>query len=200
MTPRRLNPQGINNVFLETVLQYLARTFLCQTPCPHTSLSNVALRPFCIASVIRPTQCFNTTSRMIRCLCGSGKIFTSYKSSTSLHRPLGRPIAANGVGLERVTPSDLCDHRISHYFSGPCCLCPYVKGEYSFREAAICTPDSGRYKGEYVAGCALRECGYFGKFANIYQRGRRTLSSDRSPFGTHLLREGGPGQEVSFSE
>lgn len=33
MTPRRLNPgpQGINNVFLETVLQYLARTSLPNT-------------------------------------------------------------------------------------------------------------------------------------------------------------------------
>jgi hypothetical protein len=118
----------------------------------------------------------------------------------SLHCPLGRPIAANGVGLGRVTPSDLRDHRISHCFSGPCCLCPYILGEHSYREAAICVPGSGRYKGEYVAECALRVCGYFSEFANIHLRGRRTLSLDHSPFGTNLLREGGPGKDVSFSE
>ena len=64
---------------------------------------------------------------------------------------------------ERVVPSDLDSHRLSHRFRAPCCLCP-MDSEYdnTFVEAAIYAAPTGRYVGEYVAQCAERECGYLG--------------------------------------
>jgi hypothetical protein len=72
-----------------------------------------------------------------------------------------RPVTARG---ERVTPSDLRDHRLSHKFLGPCCMCPLLtEGGSTFKEAAIFAMPSGCFVGEYVAECADGKCGYFGK-------------------------------------
>jgi hypothetical protein len=72
-----------------------------------------------------------------------------------------------------VTPSELRAHRLSHQFLGPCCLCPSRPEEQrAFMEAAIFVVTSGRVSGEYVAGCAQGNCGYFGKLlmhlSNLY--------------------------------
>ena len=72
-----------------------------------------------------------------------------------------RPTTAQG---ERITPSDLRDHRRSHKFLGPCCVCPLIADDQTaFKEAAIFAVASGRFVGEYVAECAESRCGYFGK-------------------------------------
>jgi hypothetical protein len=74
---------------------------------------------------------------------------------------LYRPV----IGQERVVPSLLREHRQSHQFSGPCCLCPLFEpnGQRVFTEAAMFIARSGRLSGEYVAQCAKGLCGYSGK-------------------------------------
>ena len=72
-----------------------------------------------------------------------------------------RPINEQG---QRVTPSDLAAHRLSHRFLGPRCLCMlenYSRG--SHKEAVIVILTRGPHVGEYVARCATGRCGYFGK-------------------------------------
>ena len=64
---------------------------------------------------------------------------------------------------ERVAPSDLEQHWISHRFRGPCCLCPMVHGEDDITEAALVLVTHGRLSGEYIAKCARNLCGYFGE-------------------------------------
>jgi hypothetical protein len=73
---------------------------------------------------------------------------------------LVRPTNERG---ERVTPSDLEGHRVSHRFRGPCCLCPMLRGDDDFTEAALVLVTRGRLSGEYIAKCARNICGYFGK-------------------------------------
>jgi hypothetical protein len=74
---------------------------------------------------------------------------------------LCRPL--NDAG-QRVPPSELCSHRLSHRFLGPCCLCPVtMEGEITFTEAAIFMATSGHCTGHYIARCARGNCGYFGK-------------------------------------
>ena len=73
----------------------------------------------------------------------------------------GRPV--NDVG-QRVTPSDLTDHRMSHRFLGPCCICPaIIEGRTEFSEAAFVMLMSGPRVGQYVARCASGECKYVGE-------------------------------------
>jgi hypothetical protein len=65
---------------------------------------------------------------------------------------------------ERVTPSDLGAHRLSHAMRGPCCLCPLNQRRANdFQEAAMYLVRRGRFMGEYVAACANSECGYLGE-------------------------------------
>jgi hypothetical protein len=65
---------------------------------------------------------------------------------------------------ERVSPSELQNHRVSHHMLGPCCLCPLVdQYKPDFVEAAIYVAGTGTFAGEYVASCAQDQCGYFGK-------------------------------------
>jgi hypothetical protein len=91
-------------------------------------------------------------------VCTTVSCFIATMASELLDRPLEVP------GGHRVAPSDLRDHRLSHQFLGPCCLCPLRSAERPrFVEAAIFVVKSGRFSGEYVAECALGECGYFGK-------------------------------------
>lgn len=68
---------------------------------------------------------------------------------------------------ERVPPSDIRLHRLSHDVLGPCCLCPLQNnvGE-SFVESTISMVGHGLYAGEYVATCAKGECDYFGIFSD----------------------------------
>lgn len=80
---------------------------------------------------------------------------------TTLTEGPGRPV--NDVG-ERVTPSNLTDHRISHRFLGPCCICPaIIEGRTEFTEASFAMLISGRRAGQYVARCASGECKYIGE-------------------------------------
>lgn len=66
---------------------------------------------------------------------------------------------------EQVAPSDLRDHRLSHRFLGPGCLCPLkTESRPTFTEAAIFVARSGSFAGQYVAECARGDCGYFGKY------------------------------------
>ena len=74
---------------------------------------------------------------------------------------LGRPVS----GTERVPPDAWREHRKSHHFLGPCCLCPLFQrlGEKPrYVEAAIYMVMRGMYQGEYVAQCAKEKCGYTG--------------------------------------
>lgn len=90
-----------------------------------------------------------------------------------LHRPV--------QGKKRMAPDAFRDHRETHQFLGPCCLCPLLeprKVEPHFTEAAIYVSAFGRYAGEYVAECAKSQCGYLG----------------RSPFSMNLkIEEGSHG-------
>lgn len=73
-----------------------------------------------------------------------------------------RPVNERG---ERVTPSALETHRISHKFLGPCCFCAMVAPAPTpvLEEAAIFLDESkGRQIGEYIAACARGTCRYKG--------------------------------------
>jgi hypothetical protein len=79
-----------------------------------------------------------------------------------------RPIKENG---ERVTPSALETHRVTHHFRGPYCFCaisvPFSTAPAS-QESAIFLDDSeGELIGEYIAACARGICSYKGMLWNI---------------------------------
>jgi hypothetical protein len=62
-----------------------------------------------------------------------------------------------------VVPSGLQEHRQTHTFRGPSCLCASITlgGEYT--EAAIYKPTGGDFSGEYIAACHTESCGYIGE-------------------------------------
>jgi hypothetical protein len=63
-----------------------------------------------------------------------------------------------------VPPSDINNHRLSHKFLGPGCLCPLKDStQPAFTEAAVFMVTKGRFAGKYVASCVQESCGYFGK-------------------------------------
>ena len=73
-----------------------------------------------------------------------------------------RPVNEAG---ERVTPSKLLEHRHSHEFLGPCCLCASLESDgSSYTEASIFVAMSGPTAGEYTAACATGQCRYWGRF------------------------------------
>jgi hypothetical protein len=72
-----------------------------------------------------------------------------------------RPISATG---QRITPSDLSSHHVSHAFRGPLCLCALLHPTWHPQEASIYLATSGEAIGEYVASCASDYCDYFGEF------------------------------------
>ena|SRR5271170_3587759 len=95
----------------------------------------------------------------------------SYGNGTCMHylwsiiyiTQLNRPLNARG---ERIPPSDLSDHRSSHRFLGPCCICPLLRPAVqgcTFVEAAIFMATHGRLAGQYLAVCARGRCGYIGE-------------------------------------
>jgi hypothetical protein len=71
-----------------------------------------------------------------------------------------RPVTERG---ERIPPSDLLEHRRTHVFSTPTCLCGSQLVEPKDTETAIYIARSGEFAGQYVAGCASDSCGYLGK-------------------------------------
>jgi hypothetical protein len=83
------------------------------------------------------------------------------ESADKLASDSNRPVQS-GV---RVPPSDLTEHRATHWFKGPCCLCAY--GSVTYTECAIDQAIGGKYSGEYVAFCALERCGYIGTMSEI---------------------------------
>jgi hypothetical protein len=116
------------------------------------------------------TQCFITTAPRMTCSPGTGMCFYSTLSTTSdnlsfvvvRHYCACRPV--NEVG-ERVTPSKLLEHRHSHEFLGPCCLCASLESDgSSYTEASIFVAMSGPTAGEYTAACATGQCRYWGRF------------------------------------
>ncbi|KAH6907333.1 hypothetical protein BKA70DRAFT_1428306 [Coprinopsis sp. MPI-PUGE-AT-0042] len=76
---------------------------------------------------------------------------------------------------ERITPSDLEDHRRTHHFTAPSCLCAISLDE-AYVEAriglAMVSPGGRGFElfGEYVAQCALNRCGYFVPLERFYPR------------------------------
>jgi hypothetical protein len=67
-------------------------------------------------------------------------------------------------GQKRVDPTALRDHRQSHQFLDPCCLCPlFMLSRQDFCEVALFVETSGTFCGEYMAKCAKNECGYLGQ-------------------------------------
>lgn len=73
-----------------------------------------------------------------------------------------RPVNEAG---ERVTPSNLLQHRHSHEFLGPCCLCASLESDgSSYTEASIFVALSGPTAGQYTAACATGQCRYWGRF------------------------------------
>jgi len=73
---------------------------------------------------------------------------------------------------ERVTPTDLLNHRANHDFRAPCCLCADVSSIHAagYTESDIYIADNGPYSGEYVAGCASKSCGYLVCIERMYAR------------------------------
>jgi hypothetical protein len=73
-----------------------------------------------------------------------------------------RPVTDAG---ERVTPSKLLEHRRSHDFKAPCCLCASLDpNENAYTEASIFLATLGPFAGQYVAACATGLCRYWGEF------------------------------------
>ena len=78
-----------------------------------------------------------------------------------------RPIAETGT---RVAPSDLMHHRVLYDFKLPSCLCAsdfFIEPQYT--ECAFYLASSGKYSGEYVAGCAFDHCGYISKTTRAFE-------------------------------
>ncbi|KAF6742417.1 hypothetical protein DFP72DRAFT_1081954 [Ephemerocybe angulata] len=85
----------------------------------------------------------------------------------------------DGAGGARIPPHGLQDHRRTHWFRAPCCLCAYLDGE-DYTECSIGIvetlpmpdqdPDRNRVvmNGEYVATCATDRCGYFVGLERFY--------------------------------
>jgi hypothetical protein len=86
-------------------------------------------------------------------------VSVAYAITVALYLLLQRPVTETG---ERVTPSDLSAHRISHCFVGPCCLCARNTAMSQYVESDIRMATDGPFFGEYVASCATNECGYLG--------------------------------------
>lgn len=91
---------------------------------------------------------------------------TSTNDSNHFIFSIARPV--NDAG-RRVTPSELSDHRVTHDFLGPCCLCAVPTDEEGgvnrFVETLMYMSTSpGDYQGEYVARCAHGGCGFLGEF------------------------------------
>jgi hypothetical protein len=63
----------------------------------------------------------------------------------------------------RVTPDGLQDHRKSHKFRGPCCLCATDSIDAVYTESAIFMAAGGNFSGKYLAACATGQCGYISK-------------------------------------
>lgn len=65
---------------------------------------------------------------------------------------------------ERLTTCAMDNHRITHRFLGPCCLCPLADDKApDFVEAAIYMATDGPHSGKWIATCAKGECRYLGK-------------------------------------
>jgi hypothetical protein len=67
-------------------------------------------------------------------------------------------------GGSRLSPSEIQEYRQTHDMLGPGCLCPMVNQDGpEFVEAAIYMVRTGHLAGQYVASCALDQCGYLGE-------------------------------------
>ena len=107
---------------------------------------------------------FNTTVEPKASMSGDGK-HLQYNMKCSADNKIIRPTNVFG---ERVTPSDLGSHRLSHAVLGPCCICPLrLNAIDDFTESAIFVIGKGTFAGEYVAACARNECGYFGRHLQV---------------------------------
>jgi hypothetical protein len=73
-----------------------------------------------------------------------------------------RPVS----GGERVTLSDFPQHRRTHQFRYPCCLCSVHELDPNHvTESVVFMVTSGNLAGEYVAACARGVCKYWGACA-----------------------------------
>jgi hypothetical protein len=76
---------------------------------------------------------------------------------------------------ERITPSNLEDHRRTHHFMAPCCLCAITMDDgYIESKLGLVLIGPGAHRsqvnGEYVAQCARNKCGYFGTTNSLNKR------------------------------
>jgi hypothetical protein len=104
-----------------------------------------------------------------------------------------RPVNEKG---ERVTPSALETHRVTHRFRGPCCFCamsaPSSVTAPVLVEAAVFMDESNRKQiGEYIAVCAQGNCPYKGASPVVPHSAKSSLAwSDLrlsfSIFGTYI--------------
>ncbi|KAH6871598.1 hypothetical protein BKA70DRAFT_1451077 [Coprinopsis sp. MPI-PUGE-AT-0042] len=114
----------------------------------------------------------------------AAQIQTAYSPPEILHWDGGRSNlhawswpSHNETG-ERIAPSELEDHRRTHHFTAPCCLCAISMHEgYTESKIGLVLVAPGETRtdvnGEYVAQCALNKCGYFSKMAlNVFMPGR----------------------------
>jgi len=77
-----------------------------------------------------------------------------------LHRLITDRPSPNG----HVIPSDLWEHRRTHHFLGPNCLCPVLDQLLpDFVESTIYVPISGPWAGLYMAACTRERCAYPGE-------------------------------------
>ena len=72
-----------------------------------------------------------------------------------------RPINEEG---ERVVPSELHNHRRTHDFRLPSCICPVLRHQDDYVEADVILCTRGKFFGEYIAVCGKQACGYLGKW------------------------------------
>lgn len=94
---------------------------------------------------------------------GNGALRSHRFSDLKITHQSKRPVYSTNGAL--VPPSDINDHRLSHKFLGPGCLCALRDpSESAFTEAAVFMVVRGRFSGKYVAACAQEKCGYLGKY------------------------------------
>ncbi|KAJ7122724.1 hypothetical protein C8R46DRAFT_1148235, partial [Mycena filopes] len=79
---------------------------------------------------------------------------------------------------QRVVPSDLRAHRITHDFKFPNCLCSVheLDPEHSV-ECAVFMCTTGRLSGEYVGACAQNVCKYFVFMERLYNKRSQAVRS-----------------------
>ena len=90
---------------------------------------------------------------------GTGKYFVCLHQGFPTELTNTRPV----LDGQRVPPEALHQHRQTHHFLGPGCLCSSQSLNEDFSESFMFMVMTGQFKGQWAAACAKRVCKYWGK-------------------------------------